>query len=239
MSTVDPDELAWLMAAMADDQAMVIPFVAEFGDQLASTVRAHLCRFGRRDLARDHDEVTGLVWDVALFLQARAGAWAPGGARPWNWARRGIAKLVADAIGHARADVDLEALDHTRAEIERGSAPDPVAPSIEVDLADLVGEPRVALLRRALEAIDCRRRDRLVHVEYRLQWAYGDPSPANTVGELFGLRPDHVRQIDRRVRTRLQALARGDATYAPLADLPWLTGLRPTPERDPNPGMAA
>ena len=60
----------------------MVAFVALTGDRLAGAIRHHLRQFGRRDLARDHDEVQGLVWDVALFLQARAGAWEPGGALP-------------------------------------------------------------------------------------------------------------------------------------------------------------
>ncbi len=221
MSTIDPDELADLMAAMADDQTVVIAFVAAHRPALAGTVRHHLRQLARPDLAADPDEVEGLVWDVALFLQGRAGAWQPGGARPWNWAARGIAKLLADAIGHARADVDDELIDLVLPAPETDSTI-----GSDVGLDDLIGHPTVALLHQALHQIDCRDRDRQVHVEYRIQAANGDPSPAHTVGAQFELRPDHVRQIDRRLRRRLQDLARTNTTYAPLAELAWVTGVR-------------
>ena len=84
----------------------------------------------------------------------------------------------------------------------------------DVGLSDLAADPLVALLARALSQIDCRDRDRQVHIEYRRQWGSGDRSPASTVASLFGLRADHVRQIDRRVRTKLQVLAGSDPTYA-------------------------
>jgi hypothetical protein len=216
MSTIDPDELAELMAEMADNQTAVIAFVALYRDTLAGVVRHHLRQLCRRDLAADPAEVEGLVWDVALFLQGRAGSWQPGSALPWNWARRGIAKLVADAIGHARADIDID--------IDVVAQPVILPGCVEVEFADLDSEPRVVLLTQALAALGCRDRDRQVHVEYRIQAANGDPSPAHTVAELFGLRPDHVRQIDHRLRGKLDHLARTDPTFAPLAGLPWVTG---------------
>ena len=219
MTATDPDELAVLMGLLADDVAMVVPFVEVHGDRLAGVVRHHLRQLNRRDLAADHDEVQGLVWDVALFLQKHAGAWQPGHALPWNWAKRGIAKLIADAIGHARADVDVDVLDLTP---DRPWA----AETTEVGLEDLGADPVVDLLREALDAIGCSDRDREVHIEYRRQSGDGDRSPAHTVAAMFSLTPANVRQIDRRVRTKLQALAAADERFAPLADLPWLTGQR-------------
>jgi hypothetical protein len=232
MTPLDHDELARLMGLMTDDQAMVVPFVQAFGDRLAGNVRYHLRQLNRRDLAADTDEVQGLVWDVALFLQERAGAWQPGVALPWNWARRGIAKVIVDAIGHARADVDIEMFDLAP---DESSAP----VSSDVGLADLAGNPVVALLIRALDEIGCSDRDRQIHIEYRRQWGSGDPSPANTVGRAFRLRPDHIRQIDRRVRTRLSALADTRPEYAALADLPWLSSQRSPMPGKPTPVMAA
>jgi hypothetical protein len=219
MTRIDHDELATLMADMADDVAKIVPFVQVHGDRLAGVVRHHLRQLNRRDLAADHDEVQGLVWEVALFLQQHAGAWQPGSALPWTWAKRGIAKRIADYIGHARADVDVDVLDLTP---DRPWA----AGTTEVGLEDLGADPVVDLLRRALDLIHCSERDRRVHVEYRRQSASGDRSPAHTVGALFDLSPANVRQIDRRVRAKLQALAGSDVRFAVLADLPWLTGQR-------------
>jgi hypothetical protein len=219
MTTIDHDELAKEMAALADDLAMVVPFIENHGDRLAGVVRHHLRTLNRGDLAADPDEVGGLVLDVAFFLQAHAGSWRPGGALPWNWAARGIAKLVADHIGHARADVELDRLDLAT---DRHWA----AETTEVGLEDLGADPVVDLLRQALANIVCTDRHREVHIEYRRQAAAGDRSPAHTVGAMFGLTPANVRQIDKRVRNKLKVLAEGDPYFAELADLPWITGRR-------------
>ena len=232
MTPIDHDEVAGLMDDMVHDPAMVVPFVQALGDRLAGAVRQHLRELGRSDLARDPDEVQGLVWDAALFLQARAAAWTPGGALPWNWGFRGIRKLIADAIGHARADVEVDHLDLTP-DASWAAAP------AEVGLEDLEADPVVALLQRALVTIRCTERDRLVHIEYRRQSASGDRSPAHTVGAMFGLRADHVRQIDRRMRQRLAALAATDDEFAPLSDLAWITGRRSAPSDRRSPVMAA
>ncbi|HVN50929.1 MAG TPA: hypothetical protein VMT43_05825 [Acidimicrobiales bacterium] len=56
---------------------------------------------------------------------------------------------------------------------------------------------------------------------------YADRLRAVVRGHLRRLaRPDHVRQIDRRVRPRLGELAATDEKFAALADLPWVTGAR-------------
>jgi hypothetical protein len=229
--TLDPDELAARMAAMVDDVAMVVPFVEVYGDRLAGAVSARLRALGRGDLIRDRDEMHSLVWDVALLIQQRAGAWRPGGALPWTWARLAIDKLVADHIGHARADVDFDTFE-----------PRPVATgpggSADVDLGDLT-HPVAILLRQALDTIVLRDRDRRVHEQYRQQTGDGDPSPAHTVAAQFGIRAELVRQIDRRTRAKLAALAAGDDKFAPLRDLPWVTGRRPPPAGSPETGMAA
>jgi hypothetical protein len=59
----------------------------------------------------------------------------------------------------------------------------------------------------------------------------GDPSPAHTVARETGLRPDNVRQIDRRLRVRLQQLAARDATFAPLVGLGWFDDPHPSGTR--------
>jgi len=216
MTANDHDELTEMMSLLACRETAVLAFVAAYGDRLRTVVRSHLRRLGRPDLARDGAEVDGLVWDVAVFIQRHAGSWRPGGALPWNWARRGIASLLAEAIGHARADLDVDQLDLALAPAELTGD--------DVELDDLAGVPIVSLLLTALDQIPCSRRDRQVHVEYRRQCGAGDPSPSSTVGAQFGLRSDHVRQIDRRVRAKLAALAATDQKFAPLADLAWVTG---------------
>lgn len=220
MTEIDHDQLAELMARMPDDPAALFRFVDVHGGRLAAIVRSHLRSFGRHDLARDDDEVQGTVWEVAFFLRERAPAWQPGNALPWTWARRGIRTVVANAAGHATADVDLDHLCAAPGSPARAADDD-------VDLDTLARHhAALALLRDALGVIACTPRDRDVHIEYRIQWSLGDPSPAHTVGEAFGLDPRNVRQIDRRVRRRVQLLAAADHRFAPLADLPWVTGNR-------------
>lgn len=218
---LDRTELARLLAAMVDDPAMVVPFLDAYGERLAAVVRRHLRDLGRDDLARDGDTVEGLVVDVALLLRDHGGAWRPdGGALPWSWAWSGIRALVVEVAGHARADVELDRLAE--------GTPAPVAPvtaAAELDLDGLAARvPELDLLLEAIGELGLRERDRRVHVEYRLQVALGDPSPAHTVGAEFGLTPELVRQIDRRVRARLQLLAATVERFAPIAELPWVTG---------------
>jgi hypothetical protein len=205
------------MAAMADDVAMVVPFLAAYGGRLAGVVRRHLRELGRAELAGDPDTVQGLVLDVALWLRDHAGSWRPDGSLPWTWAWSAIRALVIEHIGHARADVELEGLD------DQWVAP--TSPVGDLDLDELATRvPELALLFEALDRIGVGERDRRVHVEYRLQVAMGDPSPAHTVAAELGLHTDHVRQIDRRVRAKLQALSTQIARFAPLAEWPWVTG---------------
>ena len=218
--TIDLDALAGRMAALAADRARVVPFVEAYGDRLAGVVRRHLRELGRRDLAGDHDEVQGLVWEVALVIQDNASGWRPGGALPWTWAGRAIRSNIAKAIGHARADVDVEQL------AERA------APSLtvagEVDFDQAADRNRLlGLVRQALAEVAVSERNRRVHLEYRLQKALGDPSPAATVGGEFGLSEANVRQIDRRVRVKLTAVVARHDRYRELRDIPWLdTGAR-------------
>ncbi len=82
--------------------------------------------------------------------------------------------------------------------------------------------PECALLRDALAATSARKRR--VFLMFSAQQASGDPSPAVTVGDAFGLTPANVRQIVRRVRTALAHLTVADARYAELGDLALLRG---------------
>ena len=214
MTTIDPAVLARAMSAMAGDRAAVVGFVELFGANLAACVRRHLVSLGRRDLAVDDGEVGGLVWDVALLLQAKAGSWRPGSARPWNWAGPAIRSMIANAIGHARADVEPD-------QLPLEATPPTPARDVDVDACAAVDE-RLALLLDALAETRISPLHRQVHLEYRVQVGMGDPSPACTVAETFGLTPANVRQIDRRARVRLAELVRGDDRFTRLRELSWL-----------------
>lgn len=228
MTPIDRAELSAAMADLAVDDAAAIPFVRAYGDRLAGVVRRILIDFGRRDLARDDAEVNGLVWEAAFVIAERAGAWDPTGALPWSWAYRAIRSVVAGQIGNARTDADVEALDLVDPASTR-----PGSGAADVDLARLAAdEPAFALLLEALALVGCTERQRDVHLEYRIQKALGDPSPANTVGAAFGLSPANVRQIDRRVRQRIIDLAAEDERFFALRDLPWLTGRTGPPTTD-------
>lgn len=232
MTPIDRTALRAAMADLAVDPAAVVPFVQTYGDRLAGVVCATLTEFGRRDLVRDPDEVGGLVWAVAFVLADRAAAWQPDGALPWSWAKAAIRSQIAREIGHARADVEVDAVDLDPTGLA-GPAGPATAAEADLDLASLAERhPLLALLERALDELPCSDRQREVHLQYRFQKALGDPSPAHTVAAQLGLRPDNVRQIDHRVRGRIIALAARDERFTPLLALPWLgDGHQPTPGR--------
>jgi len=216
MSTIDREQLARLMAALPGDLGVLAEFIDAYGGRLAGVVGSILVGFGRRDVLRDDDEMMGLVVEAALVIQDNAAAWSPdGGALPWNWARKGIVSAVVRVIGHPQVEAEEERLASTPVESGAGV----------LDVHDVAARhPRLALLLEAIGRVDASERDRHVHLEYRLQSLLGDPSPAHTVAAPFGLTPANVRQIDRRMRTKLAALADLDGRYESLVDLPWITG---------------
>lgn len=240
MEPNERDHLEQLMALMAaGDRSAALPFADAFGGELAAAVRRHLRDLHRDDVARDRYEVHSLVIDVALLIADRAGSWSRGGALPWTWADRAIRSLVVAHVGHARADVDPEHLEREAGVAQPAGAGPSTGPSLDefAVLADL--DPTVGLLRAAIDEATTNGRDAAVHVEYRLQQCCGDPSPAVTVGEMFGLTPANVRQINRRVRARLRRLVDREPRYTPLRDLAWLDDPPSTgATRDPAPATS-
>jgi DNA-directed RNA polymerase specialized sigma24 family protein len=203
------------MAAMAaGDRGATFDLYAEFGGPIRATVRRLLRRLGVDAASpEDHD---GLVIDACLELQGCAGAWDPeGGALPWVWAERRLLAVVSRWVGqHA------DTLEDRGETIERmvasgpGSSSEPTA----VEVLARLDHPTCALLREALEAV-ASQRDRVILLEVGLQRSLGDASPAVTIGPHVGLRPDAVRQVLRRVRQRLSALAASEPRFAPIFDL--------------------
>jgi len=208
-----------VMAAMAaGDKGATFDLYAEFGGPIRATVRRLLRRLGL-DVVPQED-LDGLVIDTCLELQACAEAWDPdGGALPWVWAERRLLAVVSRWVGqHADALDDRNEVVERMVASSAGASSEPSA----LDLLGRLDDPTCVLLREALEAV-ASVRDRTILLEVGLQRSLGDGSPAVTVGPFVGLRPDAVRQVLRRVRQRLSALAATEPRYAPLVDLALLT----------------
>ena len=205
--------LAEIMAALAaGDGTAVYGLVDAYGDDLARTVRTIAAGRGARLGA---DRVEELVVDAALAIQAVAGAWRPDGAPPWVWARGRIRAVVDRHVGQWADELDLERCADLAAPVPSPGA-EPATASCLAKLAATI--PEVALLREGLDLV-ASPRDQLVFVELGIQVALGDPSPAVTVGALYGMKPASVRQQSRRTKLRLRALAETEPRFGPLADL--------------------
>ena len=185
METDEHAQLDRVMARLAaGDVAYAVTLAKDWQGPIARLVRTLLREMGRSDLARDRDEVTGLVLDASFVVADRAGGWRPGGAPPWIWARFAIRAEVARSIGHRC----VELADHCHDECQP-------APVDMVDYDELVArDPRFASFDDVLRECTSER-DRGIVVEYLQQQAAGDPSPAHTVGHMFGLAPAAVRQV--------------------------------------------
>jgi hypothetical protein len=185
METDDPATLDRVMARLADgDVAYAVTLAEGWYRPIARLVRALLLAMGRRDLADDRDEVAGLVLDACFVIADRAGGWRPGGAPPWVWAQFAIRAAVARSIGHRCVELD-----------DRCHDQGPPAPVDTIDYDELVRrDARFASFDDVLRE-HTSERDRRIVVEYLQQQAAGDPSPANTVGPMFGLAPAAVRQV--------------------------------------------
>ncbi len=205
MDTQRRARLAEIMLAMGDgDEAMVFALWREFAGEIGWQVRAIARRHGRTLFA---DEVNDLTGACCLALLDVAGGWrVDGGALPWTWAGRRLEAVVCAQIfgplmpGDDKLEQRLEALNLAE---ESGQV---LPHDGETDLCGVLGElaerhPELTTVVEILEGLP--ERNRNLFLEYRLQQELGDPSPANTVGEMYGLEPANVRQIVRRVRQRL------------------------------------
>ncbi len=208
-------QLTELMVAMAEgDQAAVFSFVEAFGPEIARLIRRQLRSYGRLDLIRDPDELTGLVHTAAFEILDRAGSWDAAGAPPWVWAANAIRAAVAREIGHALAELDDDRFEHQPAESGPGET--------HLDLAALASRDRRFGLFREAIAVATSRRDRDIAEQYLIQQALGDPSPSHTIAAEFGLSPANVRQIVCRVRRRVLRLQADDDRYRELGRSGWL-----------------
>lgn len=185
-----------LMAEMAGGSAdALFDFLDQFRSELERVVGGILGSLHRRDIARSSDEVSSLAVSAALVLFNRAAGWRPDGALPWVWAYRSIREEVVAQIGHPTVEFEQRAHHLPCEPVKRG----------EIDLRELASRySPIAAWVQAVESV-ANERDQAVHMEYQMQKHLGDPSPAHTVAAMFDLGAANVRQIDRRVRTKLEA----------------------------------
>lgn len=225
------ERLVAIMALLAaGDRAAVFSLYEEFGEGIALAVRRELRRVHVRVAA---DDFADLVIDAAISIGECAGGWDPaGGALPWVWAGHRIRQVVTRHVGQFADSIDAGTKKTTEA-MERYAATTPISAHdsgiTEIDaLSKLSASDGVcALLQAALEDATSER-DREILLAYKLQAALGDPSPANTVGAAFHLKPAAVRQVVKRSLDRLRTLAMSEPRFRPLIDLHFLNGGVPT-----------
>lgn len=207
-------DLAEIMGRIVGgDRAAVFTLAARFEVELARTVRRIAASRGARLGA---EEVGELVVEVAIELARLAPAWSPEGAPPWVWARHRVANIVDRHVGQWATPIDQPGIEHEV--VDPPAAPGDEPPVLDV-VAGLAGShPLVALLHEAVGQV-ASPRDQVLFYETAVQVSLGDRSPAVTVGDLYGMRPEAVRQQTRRVRTRVRQLASDDPRFAALADL--------------------
>lgn len=216
MERVERDQrLRVVMAAMAaGDRGATFDLYAEFGGPIGATVRRLLRRLGVESVPRE--ELDGLVIDACLELQGCAESWDPeGGAVPWVWAERRLLAVVSRWVGQHADSIDDR---HEVIDLVVTSSGAPAVEPSPLELLARLDDPTCRLLREALATI-ASVRDQSILLEVGLQRSLGDTSPAVTIGPHVGLRPDAVRQVLRRLRQRLSALAAAEPRYAPLVDL--------------------
>lgn len=212
-------ELERVMAGLAaGDVAMVAGLVAAFGGELRATLVA---LSGAAGVPRPPaGELDGLVYEAAAEIATVAGAWNPsGGALPWVWARQRLVQLLRRDHGpHVvlLPHIDAEAIQDAET---AWTDPEPPVTLVLDAVADRCAQAR--LVRSALERAVAEG-DRVAFLLHAQQMADGDPSPAVTVARELGRTPEAVRQSVCRSRRRLAALARADARYRVLLELPLL-----------------
>ena len=213
MNEAQWEQLVSVMARMAEgDRAAWVTLYTEFGVVLTGVVRRHLRRFGVE--AMRADEVQGIVIDVCLALADCASAWDPAaGVVPWTWADKRVAKVVNRSVGQYADELD----DQVRRLPQPGAASARDERAIEVFDGEKGAMCR--LLRDAFDEAHISTRDRELLLETAVQANLGDPSPASTVADIYGMQPAAVRQAVKRAKDRIRVLASRDPRFAVLADV--------------------
>lgn len=213
---VDRHRLAELMEAMADRHRWAcIALYQEFGGPIAATVTVELRRHHIHYV--DPDELDGLVLDVCFALADCAAGWQRDGALPWHWARARVTNVVSGWIGQFADSYNPEVhAIHVPPTVQPYSGDEPSMLDVLDGLAR--HNPVTALVRQALNEAGSRRDQELL-LAYMAQQQAGDLSPAVTLGAMFDLSPDTVRQAVSRLRRRLKQLVLRDPRYAVLEGL--------------------
>jgi hypothetical protein len=211
-----------LMATVAaGDDAALFALWCEFGSEIRMTMRSIARTRGHRYLPADTvDELAGEAW---LALRDVAPAWRPDGALPWVWARPRLVGIVDRLLPRPT----LPFPDEEPAAASGGVlfACDDPPTTATLSLIALERDD-CALLREALDrALAPSHQDLLL--TYAVQQRAADPSPANTLATMYGLKPATVRQRVARFRKRTLAVITADPRFASLTDLPLFRGGAP------------
>ena len=216
--TSPDDPLESLMAAMADgDTSAIWTFHELYQPRLRGVVLSNLRSMYRPDVAADDDRVMELTAEAAIVIFHRAGGWKPGGARPWSWANRAIRSMIAAEIGHRSVELGHDdSLDG-----EAGVALVSTGGDTDLTIDALVElDSTLGTFVEAYRSVSSDR-DQDAAWLFRVQKVNGDPSPAHTVADEFGITPDHARQIHKRHFTRVHDLVWNDDRFAAIRAWDW------------------
>ena len=199
---------------VAGDGAAVFTLAEHHGHRVAGVVRRQLSRCGVDVVSRD--DLQSLVIDACMALRDVAPAWRPGGALPWWWAEGRIRALViawvgvhADSIDDHWSDVD---------DVEPAAAAS-FEESVAATFARLVDEvPLVGLVAEAARAARINEISLMCMLDYCIQQDQGDPSPAHTLADRYGISPETLRQRICRGRRKLRYVVDTDPRFAALSD---------------------
>lgn len=199
---------------VAGDTAAVFTLAEHHGHRIAGVVRRQLTRCGVDTIAPD--DLKSLVLDACMELHEVAAAWRPGGALPWWWAEGRIRSVVNGWVGVHADSID----DHwSDVEDEEPVAAPTVEDSVAETFARLVDElPIVGLVAEAARAARVDNAALVCLLDYCIQQDQGDPSPAHTLAERYGISPEALRQRISRGRRRLRQVVATDPRFAALAD---------------------
>jgi hypothetical protein len=217
-----------LMRRLAEgDDSAVWCLYETFGDDLRTVMYALVRVRGYPFVAPDLLEE--LTLDACLALRTLARSWKPNGALPWVWGRRRLAAVVGELLPPPTLPFPDDEPEATVGGVL--FVGDDETPPMDILRRMAVGNELLGLLvealGRALTPVD---QDLLL--TYEVQKRSGDPSPSLTIGPIFGLGGDAVRQRAARARRRLLAVIGAEPRFAPLTGLALVGDRHPHRHRD-------